>query len=122
MNFETFGLRALWVLGLILCPAAFSPTLLKAQPKLALQLGLKSYVESVSCSSDGRILATASRDNDVKLWDALTGEPYHFIFKHPSQVYAVTFGPDNTALATAGQDGELRLWNIDTGSLVFSVN
>jgi WD40 repeat protein len=112
-----FGLRPLLVLGLIVF-STIGPTPTSAQPALALQLGHNGYIDSIACSPDSSIIATASKDQDVKLWDAHSGEPCRFIFRHPCEVYCVVFDPSGTKLATGGADGRLRIWRIATGVLV----
>ncbi|MCS6949322.1 MAG: Ig-like domain-containing protein [bacterium] len=65
-------------------------------------------------------MATASRDNTVRLWDPLTGALILTI-PHPNWVYHVTFSPDNTMLATACEDRQIRIWSAATGALVRAI-
>jgi WD40 repeat protein len=54
----------------------------------------------VSFSPDGKTLATASRDNTVKLWN-LQGEQLKTLKGHSIRVNSVSFSPDGKTLATA---------------------
>src|SRR6476646_10148742 len=45
---------------------------------------------SVAFSPDGRRIASASRDNTVKLWDAVTGKELRTLKGHTNQVLRVT--------------------------------
>jgi WD40 repeat protein len=62
-------------------------------------------------SPDGQLLASASADNSVVVWDMETDEPLITLW-HESNANAVVFSPDGTLLATAGSDGTVRLWGV----------
>src|SRR5881398_2323492 len=57
-------------------------------------------VASVAFSPDGKVLATGSFDNTVKLWDFATGKELHNLKGHTNQVYSVAFSPDGNLLAS----------------------
>jgi len=64
----------------------------------------------VAFSPDGRLLASASEDKTVRLWDPVTGQHQRTLTGHAGPVRSVAFSPDGRLLASAGDDGTVRLW------------
>ena len=71
---------------------------------------------SLAFSHDGKILASASLDKTIRLWNTLTGENIATFEAHRDRIDLLAFSPDGTILATAGCDGEIRLLDIKTES------
>jgi WD40 repeat protein len=68
-------------------------------------------------SSDGKLIATASNDNTVRLWDGLTGKFTGSVLRHFASVKTVAFQPGGNLLATGSNDRKGRIWNVQTGQL-----
>jgi WD40 repeat protein len=69
----------------------------------------------VSFSPDAALLATASRDQNVRIWDTQTGTGLRAL-QHNSAVRDAQFSPDGRWIVTAA--GRAILWDADTGGLV----
>ncbi|MEH2303969.1 protein kinase domain-containing protein [Nostoc sp.] len=78
-------------------------------------------VNSVAFSPDGQILASASSDRTIKLWNVTTGKLLQSLLGHSNSVNSVAFSPDGQTLASASSDGTIKLWNVTTGKLLQSL-
>jgi WD40 repeat protein len=68
------------------------------------------WVESVSFSPDGQMIATASADATVCIW-LRNGQPI-FELKHDDGVTQALFTRDGDRLITSSEDGTIHLWDI----------
>ncbi|ACF14566.1 WD-40 repeat protein [Chloroherpeton thalassium ATCC 35110] len=79
---------------------------------------VSEYIYSVAFSHDGKLLASASSDKTIKLWNVKTGEELRTLLGHKQSINAVVFNQEDTFLASAGSDGKIRLWDANTGDLL----
>jgi WD40 repeat protein len=79
-------------------------------------------VQGVSFRPDGEIIATASLDNTVKLWNK-NGILLRTLTGHRGLVTKASFSSDGTFLVSASHDQTAILWNVkrilNTDPLVF---
>jgi WD40 repeat protein len=71
---------------------------------------------SVAFSRDGKILASASWDGTIKLWDTKSGRELRTLAGHVRGVYRAVFSPDGKQLASASRDRTVKLWDVATGA------
>ena len=64
------------------------------------------------------MLASASYDATIKLWDAEEGRCVHTLRRHTEPVYSVAFSPDGKYLASGSFDNRLLIWDVQKGELV----
>jgi eukaryotic-like serine/threonine-protein kinase len=73
--------------------------------------GHKKAIERIAFSPDGKMIATASADRLVKLWDVVTGLERASLKGHNDTVSALAFSPDGKLLASGSDDTTVRLWD-----------
>ena len=76
--------------------------------------GHQKTVNHVCFSPDGRLIASASFDNSVKLWDGRTGQFIANLRGHVASVYRLAWSSDSRMLASASKDSTVKLWNLKT--------
>ena len=74
----------------------------------------QDLVGGVAVSPDGRIVATASDDKSVRIWDA-TMSQQRVVLKHHDLVSAIALSPDGRFVAAALFDRTARIWDLTSG-------
>jgi len=69
---------------------------------------------SAAFSPDGKLLAIATRDRTVQLWQTDTGKLHCQPILFPDEVISMAFSPDSKWLATGTHDSKAKLWRIAT--------
>jgi len=76
---------------------------------------LKGHIDYVNCvtfSPDGTLLATASHDRTVRLWRVADGSLLRTLRAHRDYVERVAFSPDGESLVSSAHDGSVWLWKL----------
>ena len=76
-------------------------------------LGHTDAVYDVAFSPDGKLLASGSYDNTIKIWRVADAELVATLEGHTDQVFRVAFSPDGTSLASCGGDSQTIVWQFD---------
>ena len=97
-----------WIRRLPKMQSSWSPEIQKLE-------GHTDWVWAVAFSHDSQLLASASLDETVRLWNPATGDELRKLEGHTDSVLAVAFSHDSKLLASASADKTVRLWNPATG-------
>ncbi len=73
-------------------------------------------VTAVACSRDGRIIASASRDSVIHLWDAKKRLLLRTLRGDGPTITSLAFSPDGAALASTSARGAVTLWDTASGA------
>jgi WD40 repeat protein/predicted Ser/Thr protein kinase len=80
--------------------------------------GHSAEVLSIAISPDGQTLASASKDNTIKIWNLSTGQVIRTLTGHSNWVSSVAFSPDGRTLASGSWDETIKIWDLRTGELI----
>ncbi|PQE28651.1 vegetative incompatibility het-e-1 protein [Rutstroemia sp. NJR-2017a WRK4] len=84
--------------------------------------GHSSWSTSVAYSPDGKMVASGSEDETIRLWDTMTGTALQTLEGHSSWVTSVAFSPNSKMVASGSNDKTIRLWDVITGTALRTLN
>lgn len=69
-------------------------------------------ITQIKYSPDGKIIATASWDKTIKLWDTKTGKLVATLAGHQDGVNTIAFTADGRTLVSGSEDKTIKIWNV----------
>lgn len=73
-------------------------------------------VLSVVYSPDGKLIASASWDETVRIWNSTSGQCLKILGDHADWVYSTAFSPDGKLVASGSYDKTVKIWDVNTGN------
>ncbi len=73
-------------------------------------------VRDIAFRPDGRLLASAGDDSQLKIWDLATKKELYSLTGHEQPIADLDFSPDGEFLVSASEDNTVRAWRISEGS------
>ena len=78
------------------------------------------FINAMSVSYDGKMIACAGRDGLIKLWEVLTGNLIN-TFGHDAHINSIAFSPTENIIASGSSDTTVKLWDAMTGAEIFTI-
>jgi WD40 repeat protein/energy-coupling factor transporter ATP-binding protein EcfA2 len=69
-------------------------------------------------SPNNQLLASASLDKTVRIWNITDGKLLHEMTGHAESVNRISFSSDGCLIASASDDKTVKLWQVENGSLL----
>jgi WD40 repeat protein len=78
-------------------------------------IGHSNPINSTVYSPNGNNLASAGRDQVIKLWNTSTGGLINILNGHSDWVNSLVYSPDGKILVSGSRDKTIKVWNVSTG-------
>jgi len=75
----------------------------------------QSAVMAAALARDGRIFATASASDGIRLWDSRTGKERRRLVTRMQSIQAIAFSSDGSRLVTGTDRGLIQQWDANSG-------
>jgi WD40 repeat protein len=75
-------------------------------------LGHTRQVQSADISRESNFIVSGGDDDELRLWDAISGKEIKTFKGHSNQVWSVAFSPDGNYVLSSGEDQSVRLWDV----------
>ena len=79
-------------------------------------------VYEVQFAPDGKMIASSSGDNTIKLWELSTGRIVHSFNGHTDIVKDIAFSGNGHIIASTSSDKTIKIWNVATGEMINSLS
>ena len=90
--------------------------------EVTLLSGHQGDVQAIAYAPDGKTLASAGRDETIRLWHPKTSQHLATLTGHGGLVTSIAFSPDGKKLVSGSGDATVRLWSTETRQQLWSAD
>jgi WD40 repeat protein len=95
---------------------------LKQPLRFARETIANQIIYSVAISHNRNLIASASHQGTITLWDIESGALIRTFTGHQGGVETVAFSQDGSQLASGSWDNTIRIWDVTTGNKIKTLN
>ena len=95
---------------------------LPREPAKHIMHGHKGKITKLIVHPFYNMVATASEDASIRLWDFESGEQERMLKSHAGMVTFLAFNSNGNILASSATDLAIKLWNLETGTVMKTLN
>jgi WD40 repeat protein len=80
-------------------------------------IDINAIINSLCVSLNNKQIATNRFDNNITIWDAVTGELLHTLVGPTEIIWCLCYSPNNKQIASGSGDNNIYIWHAKTGKL-----
>jgi WD40 repeat protein len=84
-------------------------------------ISTENVIRALATSPDGKILAGAGDDPEIRLWEVASGKPGPSLKGSTDWILCLAFSHDGQRLASGGYDGVVRIWEVPSGKKLLEI-
>lgn len=93
---------------------------IKTQEALMVLEGHTAKIWGIRFSPDGKLIASGSVDNTLRLWNVPQNRLIRTMMGHPFPILKVEFSANGATLFTGSTDGVIRSWDVVSSQLLYT--